>query len=170
MMLKSLPPRLPHAFIESHTESLLNSYKKWTGNDLIPVESNPQTAAQKLFQASEGCLLALFWADFVVVSSNNAEEPLLTYGNQKCLDLWELAWKKLVSTPGRETAEVMHRDERQKFLDTVRRNGFIDHYSGIRISSSGKRFRIEKAIVWNLVDSAGQFLGQAAAFRDWKYL
>ena len=32
---------------------------------------------------------------------------------------------------------------------------FIDDYTGVRISASGRRFRIDKAVVWNLVDQEG---------------
>ena len=97
-------------------------------------------------------------------------QRILNYGNQKGLDLWEMTWEILTKTPGRDTAEPMHREERQKFLDVVQKNGFIENYSGIRISSTGKRFEIEKAVVWNLVDIDGKFAGQAAMFNHWKNL
>jgi len=45
--------------------------------------------------------------------------------------------------------------------------GPVDDYSGIRISQSGRRFRIEQAIVWNLIDAAGHLCGQAATFDTW---
>ncbi|MCB2079450.1 MAG: MEKHLA domain-containing protein, partial [Novosphingobium sp.] len=62
------------------------------------------------------------------------------------------------------TAEAPMRDARQQLLDRVTRDGYIDDYSGIRISSTGRRFRIENAIVWNLVDGNGARHGQAATF------
>ena len=43
----------------------------------------------------------------------------------------------------------------------------MDDYSGIRISKTGRRFRIEQAIVWNLTDGVGNQLGQAATFDRW---
>jgi len=61
----------------------------------------------------------------------------------------------------------MHRDERQQLLDRTRAQGFVDDYAGIRISATGKRFRIEQAIVWNLLDEAGSYCGQAATFDRW---
>jgi hypothetical protein len=73
----------------------------------------------------------------------------------------------LLATPARHTAEPVHRDERQQLLDRTRDRGYVDDYAGIRISSSGKRFRIEKAIVWNLTDAAGASCGQAATFDRW---
>ena len=52
-------------------------------------------------------------------------------------------------------------------MERTRRDGFVDDYQGIRISRTGKRFRIEQAIVWNLVDDQGRHAGQAATFDHW---
>jgi len=52
----------------------------------------------------------------------------------------------------------------------VRENGFIDDYSGIRISSTGRRFHIRQAIVWNVLDEDGRYAGQAATFSSWEFL
>jgi len=52
----------------------------------------------------------------------------------------------------------------------VRDNGFIDDYSGIRISLNGRRFRINQATVWNVLDEAGAYAGQAATFSSWEFL
>ena len=41
--------------------------------------------------------------------------------------------------------------------------GFIRDYAGVRIAASGRRFRIDDAVVWNLVDADGVRHGQAAA-------
>jgi len=48
--------------------------------------------------------------------------------------------------------------------------GFIDDYAGIRISKSGRRFKISRATVWNLISEDGQPCGQAAMFTQWKFL
>ncbi len=52
-------------------------------------------------------------------------------------------------------------------LERVTRDGFIDDYAGVRISARGRRFRIEQAVVWNLVDRVGRHHGQAATFSHW---
>ena len=57
---------------------------------------------------------------------------------------------------------------RQRLLDAVTRDGFIGDYRGIRIAKSGRRFRIESAVVWQLIDEAGTLHGQAAVFGDWR--
>ena len=53
-------------------------------------------------------------------------------------------------------------------LAQVTEHGFIDNYAGIRISKSGRRFRISNAIVWNLVTDKGERCGQAATFDRWE--
>ena len=70
----------------------------------------------------------------------------------------------------RLSAEPVHRDERARLMAEVSRNGYIANYGGIRISKNGIRFRIENAIVWNLLDSAGELCGQAAMFEHWHFL
>ncbi len=55
-------------------------------------------------------------------------------------------------------------------LEQAAKQGYINNYQGIRISSTGQRFSIEKAIIWNLTDESGQRCGQAATFADWKWL
>ncbi len=69
--------------------------------------------------------------------------------------------------PSRLSTEPMLREERQTLLDRVARAGFIDDYSGIRISATGRRFRIEQATVWTLIDEQGAVHGQAATFDRW---
>ena len=58
---------------------------------------------------------------------------MLTYGNQTALDLFEMEWDEFTSTPSRFTAETPERAERERLLNAVQANGFIDDYSGIRI-------------------------------------
>ncbi len=96
--------------------------------------------------------------------------PILTYGNRTALDLFELSWAELTRMPSRLTAEAPDRDERARLLARVSANGYIDDYAGVRVSRTGRRFRIEGATVWNLVDSEGRYLGQAAIFASWAYL
>ena len=67
-------------------------------------------------------------------------------------------------------ARQLPKDLRAELLDRVTRAGFIDDYAGIRISKTGKRFRIWQAVVWNLRDRQGAFAGQAASFTDWEFL
>jgi hypothetical protein len=106
----------------------------------------------------------------VVVSHGTQTDPILNYGNQIALDLWEMSWEQLTQTPSRLTAEPIAREERTKMLLQAARQGFINHYQGIRISRTGRRFEIDNAIVWNLTDTQNRPCGQAATFSDWSWL
>jgi hypothetical protein len=66
--------------------------------------------------------------------------------------------------PSRLSAEPLARDERARLLARVTEFGFVDDYSGMRISGRNKRFMITNATVWNLLDADGVYRGQAAAF------
>jgi hypothetical protein len=143
----------------AHTACLARSFQHWTGRELLPgAAPGPELAA------------GLFAAPFVIVSHGTEADPILNYGNQAALTLWEMTWAELTRTPSRLTAEAPNREERARLLDTVTRHGFIDNYSGVRISKSGRRFRIDRAIVWNLLTADGRPCGQAAMFDRWEFL
>jgi MEKHLA domain len=146
-------------FLLSHTLCLVRSFKKWTGQELLPVNFSEEELARKLFNAP-----------FIVVSHGMQTDPILNYGNQAALELWEMTWEEFTCTPSRLTAEAPNREERARLLETVTRKGFIDDYSGIRISKNGRRFGISRAIVWNLISEEGEPCGQAATFSEWKFL
>lgn len=161
MMMSQEPETQPwqqHALIE-HSQTLLNSYRLYLGEDLISRDDSTEAQAQALFEAP-----------FVVVSHGTQADPILNYGNGTALNLWQMDLDTLQQTPSRMTAEPVHRDERALLLERTLRDGFVDDYRGIRIASTGRRFLIEKAIVWNLVDDDGNRVGQAATFADWVFL
>ena len=148
-----------HPAIIAHTQLLARSLRHWTGRDLLPGLFNPLGLAKNVF-----------YAPFVLVSHGTETDPVLNYGNAAALALWEMAWDELTRTPSRLTAEAPNREERARLLAAVTANGFIDDYSGIRISKNGRRFRIAQATVWNLLDERGKFSGQAAMFSQWELL
>lgn len=138
---------------------LLDSFQHRLGRELVPRSGNPTEDVRRVYEAP-----------FVVVSHNSAADPILTFGNQTALKLWEMNVETFLHTPSRMTAEPMHRDERARLLERTTRDGYVDDYQGIRISFTGRRFQIEQAIVWNLHNSAGQYVGQAATFDHWTFL
>jgi len=143
----------------AHTVCLARSLKHWTGRELLSGVSSPAELSQKVFEAP-----------FVVVSHGTEADPVLNYGNSAALTLWEMSWKELTRTPSRLTAEAPSREERARLLGAVTRGGFIDDYSGVRISKTGRRFRISRAMVWNLLSEDGKPRGQAAMFDRWEFL
>jgi PAS domain-containing protein len=90
------------------------------------------------------------------------------YANRAALELFEARPEELLGQPSSRSAEPVHRDERRRLLDEVGRKGFIGDYSGIRLSLKGRRFRILRATVFNLLDGGGCCVGQAATFAEWE--
>ncbi len=150
-------PILPFQQIEIIEYSLLmsQSYRNFTGKVLI-----------------EGHDLAsdLYYAPFPLVSHGNQRDPILRYGNLKAQQLWGMSWDELVRMPSRLTAEPEVAQERQRLLDEASNKGYVDNYRGIRISKDGRRFNVDKTILWNVVDSEGTKYGQAAKIGQWDWL
>lgn len=140
----------------AHIQVLLDSFARLLRRELIPREGSAAEQAERLHRAP-----------FVVVSHGAEADPILCYGNAAALTLWQMTPEEFLRTPSRLTAEPAHRDERVRLLERTRRCGFVDDYAGVRVSKTGARFRIERAIVWNLTDAAGLHRGQAATFAHW---
>ena len=120
-------------FLTAHTACLARSLKHWTGRELLPGAQVAADLAQKAFAAS-----------FVLVSHGTETDPILNYGNRAALTLWEMSWDELTRTASRLTADVPNREERARLLAEVTSRGFIDDYSGVRISKTGRCFRIAR--------------------------
>jgi hypothetical protein len=141
------------------TQYLLDSYVRLVNKELIIREGTTQEQAERLFTSP-----------FVVASHGLQDDPILNYGNQTALALWEMDWEQLTRTPSRLTAEPLNREERARMLEQAKTHGYIADYQGIRISRSGKRFLVERATVWNIRKPDGTPLGQGATFSAWTYL
>ena len=145
--------------LTEHLYLLHTSFRHYVGRDLADLPWEGVKTAQTLDAAP-----------FVLLSHNTAADPVFTYGNQTALRLFALDWNTLTQLPSRYSAKPLLREEREALLQTVTHQGYIDHYAGIRIASTGQRFQIHNAIVWNLRDAQGQYRGQAAYFAEWQYV
>ncbi|HTF61449.1 MAG TPA: MEKHLA domain-containing protein [Edaphobacter sp.] len=131
---------------------LRDSYHRLTGLSLTPEKLDESQASEWLYKS----------APFGVLAHNTATDPVFVYGNQTAQSLFGYSWDELTALPSRLSAEAPERGERQRFLEQVQRDGFVSGYSGIRITKDGRRFRIENATVWQLIDDHGTHHGQAA--------
>jgi hypothetical protein len=138
---------------------LLDSFQHWTGRELSAREGSAADQAKRLYMAP-----------FVVLSHGMETDPILNYGNRAALELWETTWEQLTATASRQTAEPANQEERARLLRTVEERGYWDRYRGVRISTSGRRFLVEAATVWNVLDGQGRRVGQAATFSTWTRL
>lgn len=127
---------------------IASSYKRLTGKVLVEPYSFD----------------AMWNAPFAVVAHGTEEDPVFFYGNKLALTLFEMDQDEFVRLPSRLSAEPVGQAARVALLEKVTKQGYIDGYTGMRINKSGRLFRIKDATVWNLVDEAGRYFGQAATF------
>ncbi|ARV61783.1 MEKHLA domain-containing protein [Nostocales cyanobacterium HT-58-2] len=135
-----------------HSQRLMQSFYYWTGRALLDASGSPEEIAQ-----------ALFDAPFVLVSHGTQPDPIFNYGNRMALQLWELSWEEFTKMPSRKTAEEVVQKERNRLLAETTTKGF-SHFSGIRVTSSGKRFEIQDGLLWNVISEEKHLFGQAAVY------
>lgn len=102
----------------------------------------------------------LYGHEAVVLCHDRSADPRLVYVNLSAQRLWERPWEEFVGLPSRITAPVQARAERASALAS---EGVVRGYSGVRVTASGRLFRIVDATVWPVCDD-GRRVGQAAMF------
>jgi hypothetical protein len=147
----TVPPQYRDAATAPRIALIAESFARLTGRSLVT--------------PADDIVAALWDAPAAVVAHGVEADPVFFFGNRAALSAFECDVAAFTSMPSRLSAEAPQRGERQRLLDRVTRDGFIDDYAGVRISATGRRFRIERATVWNLIDADGHRLGQAATFR-----
>lgn len=152
-------PSAHNHWLVDQAARIIASYHFWTGQHLVDPALDPAAAAS-----------ALYRAPFVVLAHDAAADPVFTYANLTAQRLFERPWREIIGLPSRYSAEPLAREERARLLDQVARQGYTDNYSGVRVTASGRRFRVHRAIVWNLIEADGTLCGQAASFADWEWL
>lgn len=130
-------------------ELICQSFERLTGKPLLEVPFDEQ---------------ALWNAPRAIVAHGAEDDPVFFYGNRLALQLFGMSFDEFTRLPSRLSAEPLARDERARLLARVTESGFVDDYCGMRIAKDGTRFLISNATVWNLVDAAGNYRGQAATF------
>ena len=148
-------PHLPNEQ-RSRIACIGDSYQRLTGRPLCPAEGDP--------------VEALWSAPLAIVAHGTEPDPFFYFGNRAALTLFEMDFGAFTRLPSRLSAEPLLRGERAHLLERVTRDGIIEDYAGVRISATGKRFHISNASVWNLTDTSGAAVGQAASFAEWVYV
>jgi PAS domain S-box-containing protein len=149
--------RPPSAHAATFSALLSESYQRLVGTPMADRELATADGARWLYLDAPFCLLA----------HNTSPDPTFVYANRAAQHRFGYSWEEFVGLPSRLSAGEPDQRERAEFMDTVRRQGYIDDYRGLRVAKSGARFWIEDATVWNLIDSDGALRGQAALIRRW---
>jgi hypothetical protein len=150
--MPSLPP--PDVALDDRLKLLVESYFRLTAKELIAGKSQDVNALR----------LALWDAPRAIVAHGAEDDPIFFYGNKLALHLFEIDFMKFTRLPSRLSAEFVAQELRSRLMEQVSRSGFVEGYSGMRIASSGRRFMIMDATIWNIQDEAGGLHGQAAVF------
>ncbi len=158
MLFSRIEPDPDNQFLPIEARLILDSYQHFLGKPCFESVSLINTAQM------------LYEAPFAVVAHDTQTDPIFGYANRMAQNAFEMNWAEITSIPSRQSAEPVLQDERQALLQRVQQFGFIDDYSGIRISKTGKRFWIRNATIWNLINPNGVRVGQAARFDCWDYL
>lgn len=157
----------PHltAPVAAYNRLMANSFQRFTGQSILGAIDTASLSDIELVQA-------MFDAPQAVVSHGIEADPIFRYANAQALKLWEMDWDSFTRLPSRLSAESAGdiQSDRDALLKTALKKGWVDNYTGVRISSTGRRFDIRHTALWNVVDDAGVRHGQAAFIRDWRFL
>lgn len=152
-------PSEANEYLADYVSYMLQSLHRFAQMELVEADVCDVERAQQAFAG-----------DFFLVSHNARPDPKFVYGNRSALRLFEMTWAEFTNLRSKFSAEADAREERQRILARVETSGYCDQYSGVRISKGGKRFRIENAVLWNVMNGDNQRIGQAAVFWDITYL
>ena len=151
-----MPSSLPCSSVQNERLRLIvDSYRRLTGKDLL--DGIPDR---------DGALRVALWnaPRAIVAHGTEKDDPVFFYGNRLALELFEMDFPTFARLPSRLSAEPLAQEARERLLEKVMRQGYVDGYSGMRIAASGRRFMIADCTVWNLQDETGALQGQAAVF------
>lgn len=159
-----MPPEAAEPFrrpeVAAYSALLADSFHRLTGREIAPGLDGPALSE------------ALFRLPDPIVAHGTEADPVFRYANAAALALWEMDWESFTRLPSRRSAEAdpAIQGDRSRLLAAALEKGWIDDYEGIRISATGRRFRIARTVLWNVVDRDGVRHGQAALIGHWQKL
>ncbi|KAK3252267.1 hypothetical protein CYMTET_38430 [Cymbomonas tetramitiformis] len=153
------PEPYTKADVVMHSLKLIETYKKATGEPLL-TGLDISTAAKALYEA-----------DFLLLSHGSGDNPHFDYANKKALEVFEMTWAQMQETPSSKSAAdaAEIQEDRRRALAQAETDGVCKGYSGLRVSTSGREFRIEDGVIWTLLGADDQKVGQAAFVPKWKF-
>lgn len=149
---------LPRFQDQAFFRLLCSSYQRLLGRPLLDASLPEADAMHWLYQQAPFCVLA----------HDTAASPVFIYANRCAQQCFGYDWADFTRLESRLSAEAPNREERAALLAQVQTQGFAEGYRGLRIAADGRRFWIEDVTVWNLLDEAGHYHGQAATYRQWR--
>ncbi len=133
------------------TQSFNNVVKK----PFIDLNTSPEAVAKTLYHHPS-----------IILSHKFYDVPRFCFANAAAQNLFGYSWDEFIGMESSKSAEAEAQEDREKLLARANKHGFIDDYSGVRITKDGSRFRISNVTLWNIFDRAQNKVGQAAIFSD----
>ena len=158
-MKKAGIPSSENSFLKDYIHIITKNLKELANINIVDSCLSLEEQAKQIFNAG-----------YILLAHNGTDDPIFNYANQTALELFEMPWDEFIGMPSKYSAESDERSKREEFLAEVKEKGYSNNYSGIRISKSGKRFEIKNVILWNVYDSEGKRIGQAAMFDEYNYI
>lgn len=152
-------PSEENDYLAEHVAILRHSFRHWTHRELVDPRMSDAEAARFLFKAR-----------FAIASHDTAPDPIFNYANQTAMSLFAMSWEEITACPSRLSAERVNQETREALLRKVAEQGYVDGYRGVRVGRHGRRFEIQDAVIWNLLDERGIHYGQAAMFEHWQWV
>jgi hypothetical protein len=151
-------PSTANDFQSAFVARLAASFDRATGGDLMREAGlDPAALGQSAWEGN-----------FALLS--HGDGAILTYANRFALELWEMDWATMRRTPSSATAPAEDRATRADLMARVARDGFARHYTGRRISATGRLFLIQDVTVWTCRAEDGAVFGAGAFFKSVSFL
>jgi hypothetical protein len=148
--------------VQAYSLLLSDSFSSFTKRPILPgLPDDAPALAEALFEAPQP-----------IVSHGMEPDPIFRYANHAALKLWDMDWDSFTRLPSRLSAETTpaSQADRNSHLEDALTYGFVEGLTGVRISSTGRRFEIRDTVLWNVIDTHGIRHGQAAIIGSWQYL
>lgn len=153
-------PNPNNDYHREHLLVLLENLQQFAGVDLV----------REYRLSSDRLGEEIFDANFYLLSHNCDADPILNYGNRRVLELWEISWAELTKMHSRETAKSSDRASRSAIMQQMAAQNYVSGYSGVRVSKTGREFRILDVTIWNVFTRDRQPYGQAAWFKTYEWI
>jgi hypothetical protein len=158
---------MPYALhsVQVYNRLMAQSFRRFTGLSILGTTDIAGLTDAEL-------ATAMYALPQAIVSHGIEADPVFCYANAAALALWEMDWGDFTRLPSRLSAEPTTdiQSDRNTLLKEALTKGWVDNYSGIRISRSGRRFEIRNTVLWNVIDADEVRHGQAAFIRSYLYL
>jgi len=130
---------------------ILDSYRRLLGRELIDRSGDAADDARRLFALPKA-----------VLAHDTGRPAILDWVNAAAAAAFDAAPEALLGRPSASTAPADAAPERETLFVRLRERGFVEGYSGVRVSLTGRRFVIADVTVFELRDRDGRTAGHAA--------